>query len=102
MIPEIQQHRAEIEALCRRYGVLRLKLFGSAVAGEYRSNSSGLDFLVEFELRPTAGYADRYFGLLEALELLIKRPIDLVVASAIKNPYFRESVNKNKALLYAA
>ncbi|MGH8193503.1 MAG: hypothetical protein ACREQ8_03745 [Woeseiaceae bacterium] len=38
MIPEIQQHRAEIEALCRRYGVLRLKLFGSAVAGEYRSN----------------------------------------------------------------
>lgn len=102
MIPEIQNRRTEIEAFCRQYGVLRLELFGSAAAGEYRSNSSDLDFLVEFEPQPATGYADRYFVLLEALEQLFKRPGGLVVASAITNPFFRESVDKNKALLYAA
>ena len=30
------------------------------------------------------------------------RPVELVVASAIKNPYFRESVERTQALLYAA
>ncbi len=53
MIPLIAQHRAEIEALCRRYGVRRLELFGSAVAGRDGPNESDLDFLVEFE--PLAG-----------------------------------------------
>jgi predicted nucleotidyltransferase len=102
MIPEIQQHRKEIEALSRRYGVLRLEVFGSAVTGGYRPNSSDLDFLVEFESQSTVGYADRYFGLLEGLEALFKRPVDLVVTSAIRNPYFRQSVQRTKALLYAA
>ena len=39
---------------------------------------------------------------MEALEQLFQRPVDLVVESAIKNPYFRESVERSKALLYAA
>jgi len=47
-------------------------------------------------------YADSYFGLLEALEQLFNRPVDLVVASAIKNPYFRESIERTRVLLYAA
>jgi len=57
--------------------------------------------LVEFAPPIGPGYADRYFGLLEALEALFGRPVDLVVASAIKNPYFRESVEKTRELLYA-
>ena len=48
------------------------------------------------------GYANRYFGLLEGLQNLFKRPVDLVVESAIRNPYLREAVDRNKALLYAA
>ena len=42
------------------------------------------------------------FGLLEGLEGLFGAPVDLVVDSAIKNPYFRESVQRSKALIYAA
>lgn len=101
MISEIQQHQAEFEALCRRYDVDRLELFGSAATGNYRPDSD-LDFLVEFR-SPVTGYADRYFGLLESLQKLFGRPVDLVAASAIKkNPYFQQSVEKTKALLYAA
>ena len=102
MIREIVERRAELEALCRRYQVRRLEVFGSASTGTFRAEDSDLDFLVEFEAGTDGGYADRYFGLLESLEELFKRPVDLVVASAIKNPYFRESVEKTRALLYAA
>jgi predicted nucleotidyltransferase len=96
------QRRAEVEAPCRRYHVRRLELFGSAATGQDHPGESDLDFLVEFDALPPGGYADAYFGLLEALQSLSGRPVDLVVASAIKNPYFRQSVERTKTLLYAA
>lgn len=102
MISEIEQHRREIETLCCEYGVQRLAVFGSAATDSFRANSSDLDFLVEFRAPLAPGYANRYFGLLEGLQNLFKRPVDLVVESAIRNPYFREAVNRDKALLYAA
>ena len=100
MTASIAEHKAEIMDICRRYGVQRLELFGSAEGRE--SPDSDLDFLVDFGSRPTHGYADAYFGLSEALEDLFKRPVDLVVESAIRNPYFLESVRLSKTLLYAA
>jgi predicted nucleotidyltransferase len=102
MITPIEQRRAELEALCRRFQVRRLEVFGSAATDELRQETGDLDFLVEFEDPAGPGYADRYFGLLEAMEELFGRPVDLVVASAIKNPYFRESVERTRAVLYAA
>lgn len=102
MIPGIERHRAELETLCRRFGVRRLEVFGSAATGSVREESSDLDFLVEFESPAGPGYANRYFGLLESLEALFGCPVDLVVASAIRNPYFRESVDRTRTTLYAA
>ena len=98
----VAQHRAELEALCRRFRVRRLVLFGSAATGQDRPDESDLDFLVEFEPLSAGWYADTYFGLLEALESLFGRAVDLVIPSAIKNPYFRQSVERTKTLLYAA
>jgi predicted nucleotidyltransferase len=100
--PTIDQHRAELAELCRRYHVLRLSLFGSAARDDFDPKHSDYDFLVDFEALPSGQYADAYFGLLESLEQLLGRPVDLVVASAIKNPYFRQSVEQTRALLYAA
>ena len=102
MIPELSQRRTEIERLCIRLSVRRLELFGSAVIAEELPAESDLDFLVEFGSLPPGTYADTYFALRECLEQLFGRPVDLVVASAIKNPFFRESVARTKALLYAA
>jgi predicted nucleotidyltransferase len=100
--PEIAQHRKAVGQLCRRYHVQRLDLFGSAATGQDRPGESDLDFLVEFEPVPPGAYADTFFGLLEDLVKLFGRPVDLVVASAIKNPYFRQSVDRTRVLLYAA
>lgn len=102
MIAEIETRRSELEALCRQYRVARLEVFGSAAGGGYRTGESDLDFLVEFQEPDVPGYADRYFGLLEALERLFEAPVDLVVETALRNPYLRESIARNKALLYAA
>jgi predicted nucleotidyltransferase len=40
--------------------------------------------------------------LAEALKDLFHRDVDLVVLSAVKNAYFRESIEQSRALLYAA
>ena len=100
--PQIAQSRAAIEKLCRDHHVQRLELFGSAATGQDRPGKSDLDFLVEFEQLPAGAYANAYFGLLESLQRLFERPVDLVVASAIQNPYFRQAVDRSKTLLYAA
>lgn len=100
--PDVIRHQAEIEQLCRTYHVRRLELFGSAATGHERPGESDLDFLVEFEPMPPGTYAKTYFGLLHALEDLFARSIDLVVDSTIENPYFRESVDESKVLIYAA
>ncbi len=98
----VVDRRSAIEALCSRFHVRRLDLFGSAATGRFHSRESDLDFLVEFQPLPVGGYSDCYFGLHEALERLFGRRVDLIVASAIKNPYFRQSVEQTRALLYAA
>ena len=45
-------------------------------------------------------YANSYFGLLEDLEKLFGKPVDLVVGSAIENPYFLQSVEETRTLIY--
>ena len=102
MIPLIEQQHAEITAQCRRFGVRRLDVFGSATTNRFRDDTSDIDFLVEFLQPNSHGYADQYFGFKEILEALLGRPVDLVVASAIQNPYFRQSVDETRTLLYAA
>ena len=102
MAPVVAEHAAELERLCRLHRVQRLDLFGSAATGAYRPDESDLDFLVEFQPTDVPGArADAYFGLLEGLEELFGHPVDLVVDAAIKNPYFRESVEESRTPVYA-
>jgi predicted nucleotidyltransferase len=102
MHPDLIRHRVELEQLCRMFHVRRLELFGSAATRQDRPGESDFDFLVEFEPLPPGTYANTYFGLLHALEDLFACPIDLVADETIENPYFRESVDESKVLIYAA
>src|SRR5271165_2505658 len=97
----IEENRQELERLCRRHRVQRIELFGSATGPDFDPASSDLDFLVTFQELGLDQYADAYFGLLEDLQELFQRPVDLVVASAIQNPYFRQSVESTRTLVYA-
>ena len=51
---------------------------------------------------PAGGYANAYFSLRESLEALFGKPVDLVVASAIRNPFFLQAIEQSRTLLYAA
>jgi len=102
MIELLQKFRPQIEELCARHHVRRLELFGSAALGKFDSATSDIDFLVEFQPLDQGAYADHYFGLLEELETILGRKIDLVVIRAVKNPYFLESIERSRELLYAA
>lgn len=102
MIQLIEDNREAVTRLCHRYRVRRLEVFGSAVGEGFDPASSDLDFLVEFEDLRDNEYADTYFGLLEGLRALFRCEVDLVVHSAVKNPYFRESIDRSRTLLYAA
>ena len=103
MVKLISEHLSELEQLCLRFRVKRLELFGSAIDEQsFDPRKSDVDFLVEFLPLQAGEHADNYFGLLEAVEQLLGCHIDLVMPKAIKNPYFLESINKNREVLYAA
>jgi len=98
----IEEKRSELELICRRRHVRRIELFGSATGPEFDPARSDLDFLVTFEDIPVDSYADEYFGLLEDLQGLFQRKVDLVMESSIENPYFRQAVEATRTLVYAA
>jgi predicted nucleotidyltransferase len=102
MITLVEEHRAQIESLCRKYHVTRLELFGSAARGDFEPATSDLDFFVEFEPLGWKGSSDRYFGLLHGLEDLFQRDVDLVERVSAANPHFIELATKHRQLLYAA
>ena len=97
----IEEKREELECVCRRHRVHRIELFGSAVRPDFDSAHSDMDFIVSFQELDLDQYADAYFGLLEDLQALFQRPVDLVVPSAIQNPYFRQAVESTRTLVYA-
>ena len=102
MLELIEKHRGELSALCRRFEVRRLELFGSAARDEFDPGSSDLDFLVAYQPPAQVSEIDRYFGLLAALESLFGRKVDLVDVTAHTNPYFMADALKHRELLYAA
>lgn len=79
-----------------------LEVFGSAADGSFDPSHSDIDFLVEFRQDHADSLFHRYFGLLEALEQLFQRKIDLVSAGAASNPYFLAAVNQSRQTVYAS
>jgi predicted nucleotidyltransferase len=103
MLAQICLHQPALEELCRRFCVRRLELFGSAATDRFDFAASDLDFLVEFEQESPMGPFHQYIDFQIALEELFGRPVDLVEPSAIRNPYFRQAVDRGqRTVLYAA
>lgn len=102
MIDLLENNRETIAALCRRFGVLRLYAFGSALRDDFRPGESDLDLLVE--LGPMEPYArvDAHFGMLDELRALLGMEIDLVMEGAVKNPYIARDIERTRKMLYAA
>jgi predicted nucleotidyltransferase len=82
MHPAILAKREQIIAACKRFGVMRVDIFGSAARGvDFDLNRSDADFLVAFRDSPES---DPYLDLKEAFEAILGRPVDLVDRRAIE------------------
>ena len=102
MLPLIESRQAEIAALCRRYGVSRLDVFGSAARGaDFDSARSDVDMLVSY-LPGRSPSMGEYLALRDALCEIVGRPVDLVMAGAVENPFVRAGIEHSRRALYAA
>jgi len=100
---EIADRRAALAELCRRFGVRRLEVFGSAARGDdFDPAHSDADFLVEFT--PNSDFAPlaQYFDFQAAMQALLGRKVDLVQPTAIRNPYLLASINRARELVFEA
>jgi predicted nucleotidyltransferase len=89
----------KIKALCLAHNVKNLFAFGSVCTDRFSDNSD-IDLLISFNPMDYGDYADTYFVLADKFENLFHRPVDLVTDKSLKNPYFIDSINQTKTLLY--
>jgi predicted nucleotidyltransferase len=99
----LTQNRTEIEHLCSKYGVTKLRLFGSALTSDWDPEKSDIDFAAEFTDPPEGvNRFQQYFGLLVEMEQLLKSKVDLVDWNAVTKAHFKEHVDRNAVTWYAA
>ena len=92
----IQQYLPQIQHLMRQHDVQKAYAFGSAVK-ENMNDNSDVDFLISFPADiDVETYANNYFSLIDALENLLNKKVELVAEETLSNPYFIQSVNSNK------
>lgn len=100
MIAAIANHRAEIAALCRRFHVRRLDLFGSAAREIDFIDASDLDLLVAYEADHAPPALADFLALREALAALFGRKVDLTMDSALRNPFLHAAIARSRCLLH--
>lgn len=89
---QLSQHTDDIIRLCQTHKVKSLYAFGSVLTEDFNENSD-IDLIVDFAPIAIERYAENYFNLKYSLQNILQREIDLLEESAIKNPYFKQSVN---------
>jgi predicted nucleotidyltransferase len=95
----IDQHTNDIQRLCLQHKVNRLYAFGSVLTSQFKDESD-IDLMVDFRPIDLNQYADNYFNFKFALEDILHRPIDLLEEQAIKNPFFKQAIEKQRQLIY--
>lgn len=98
----IEMNIDKIIALCKKYKVAKLWVFGSILTPRFNDDSD-VDFLVDFDDNhiDLLDYADNFFDFIHEIEDVIGRKVDMVVNKSIKNRYFRTEVDETRRLLWS-
>ena len=86
----IALHLPAICVLCGEFGVKRLELFGSAMRTDFSLDRSDIDFLIEWH--DGTAHLERWWGLLQALRVLLGRDVDLIDETSIRNWRLRRAI----------
>ena len=101
MHPAIAQYRPGIAAICQRYGIQRLEVFGSAArTTDFDPDRSDAGFLVEFAPGVEPGL-HAIFGAKADLEALLGRGVDLVEPGAVRNPFVLDGINRHREIIFS-
>jgi hypothetical protein len=102
MLSIIEENKDKLNDLCKTHNVKELFIFGSALTDQFNEDSD-IDFAVILNenLSPIE-YGDTFLNLLNELKEIFNRNIDLVSYRVIKNPIFKEELDRTKISLYAA
>ena len=95
----IESHINDILNLCKAHRVKSLYAFGSVLTDNFNSESD-IDLIVDFQQLDVLDYGDNYYNLKFSLESIFNRSVDLLEEKAIKNPFFRKTINQKKQLIY--
>ena len=102
VLPLSEPQLAAITTACRLHQVQRMHVFGSALRAGFDPNRSDLDLLVEFKAIEPTQLVHVYFDLERQLLEITGKPVDLVMADAIRNRYVRAGIDATKQLIYEA
>ena len=98
----IEKHKEALKHICEVLKIKRLYAFGSVVSDRF-TDKSDIDFLISFSDNLTFDeYTNNYFSLHYKLRELFNRDIDIVTERTLSNPFFIESINETRELIYEA
>ena len=98
----IDEKLEEIAAACRRYGIDRLFVFGSALREDFRPGESDIDLLVEFGPLEITQRFHVFLDAREAFRNIFQSDVDLVMKGAVKNQVIAGEIDRTKKLVYGA
>lgn len=96
--PEIRFDRLALETFCRRHGIRRLSVFGSALRGDFGPESD-IDLLVEFEPGRVPGLIRLARMELQLTKIFGDREVELRTFEDLSR-HFREEVRAEAELVY--
>ena len=98
----LEPHLDGIVSICRRYGVDRLEVIGSAATAPSLAECRDVDLLVTFREPEQIDLFDAYFPRRDDLSTLFGKSVDLIEPGAIRDPGFRQVVERSRKVMYAA
>lgn len=95
----IEMNMDKIVALCKKYKVAKLWVFGSILTDRF-TDQSDVDFSVIFNYHLIDDLFVTFFDFIEELEVLLGRKVDMVDETEVSNKYFRKELDATKCLIY--
>jgi len=91
----------KIEVFCQKWLVKQMAIFGSVLRDDFDPQTSDIDILIEF--LPEASWGFEIATIKQELEIIFKRPVDLVSKKAIeqsRNPYRKKEILESFKVIY--